>query len=186
MDVVQSSSSQPDGEQIARFIDRLPSYLAGKCPGGVPSWRTLKRFLYSLQTALVFHNNGFRLSETDAARIDTIIDNHVKNKVITKHPVREHLWVTSQIVRRMALAMLKQALESGARCWDVVISRVLGIVLQAALCCRSGDFRTSEPWIQIGDKHLIWKHITIKATGEDVDNPALVMLVQLYYRKGYK
>jgi hypothetical protein len=80
---------------------------------------------------------------------------------VTAEPIRsETLWITSDVIRKITEALLKDALVHGTQSWDVSISKALVLCLQAALCCRIGDITRANYYT--GMECLRYEHITIQ------------------------
>lgn len=138
-----------------------------------------------LDRALAFHYPDYKLSRHAALRIDVTIQKLLDDGQITKDPVREKQWLTCQIVKKLATAVMSDAVQQGTQSWDVTLAGTFSLVLQAAMASRSGDFKRSAHYT--GDEYLKWQDIELVATVSD-DNNELVfkMMIKLFYRKGHK
>jgi len=134
--------------------------------------------------SLTFQYENFSLSNRDKLRIEATIQTLLKEGHITKDPVKEALWLSCQMVKRMATAVFSDAILNGTKSWDSTLAGCLAIVLQAALASRSGDFMRSHGYK--GGEYLKWENIQLIAQGLSVEDPKLRMLVTLLYRKNYK
>lgn len=90
-------------------------------------------------SSLVFRYESFKLSPHESAHIKTILDHHLQEGRLSKEPHRITKWFGVIIIRRIASAMLEEAVTSGVSRRDVVLFTVLSILLLSSLCCRSGD-----------------------------------------------
>jgi hypothetical protein len=75
------------------------------------------------------------------------------------------------------------AVDNGTKCWDATVAGSFAIVLQAALCAKSGDFKRSAHYQ--GEEYLKWQDVEIVAVKQD-GKFVLKMLVKLFWCKGHK
>jgi hypothetical protein len=181
----RANSKTPTGEDVIRFISRLPSHLQSRHSDGKIAWTMIKNARMQLDRALTFHYSDYKLSRHVALRIDATIQKLLDDGQITKDPVREKQWLTCQIVKKLATAVISDAVQQGTRSWDMTLAGTFSLVLQAAMASRSGDFTRSAHYT--GDEYLKWQDIQLVATGSN-DNNGLVfkMLIKLSYRKYHK
>ena len=182
--IVSSYSATPTGDDIARFLAQLPGHLQSRHDNGKTAWTLIKGAEVQLERALTFQHEGFKLSKRDALRLDATIQKLLNDGKITKDPVREALWLSCQIVKRMVTAVFADAIVNGTKSWDQTLAGCLGLALQAALASRSGDFMRSAHYT--GVEYLKWQNIELKAKGSSVEDLKLTMLVTLLYRKSHK
>lgn len=83
----------------------------------------------------------------------------------------------------MAKSILIDAIDCGTLSWDVTICRVLSIVLQSALCTRSGDLANSKGYDDV--ICMRFEHIKIKLTYKD-GVERLEAMFEIAYGKGDK
>jgi hypothetical protein len=140
--------------------------------------------LYQLDRALAFHYPDYKLSRHASLRIEATIQKLLDDGQITKDPVREKLWLTCQIVKRLATAVVSDAVQHGTKSWDATRAGTFSLVLQAAMASRSGDFTRSSHYT--GDQYLKWQDIELVAVYGDDNELVFKMLVKLFYRKGHK
>ncbi|KAK4997294.1 hypothetical protein LTR66_003269 [Elasticomyces elasticus] len=60
----------PTGEDVARFLLRLPEHIAGRHPTGAISWAYLKNRERQLERSLTFEYPEFKLTKHQALKID--------------------------------------------------------------------------------------------------------------------
>lgn len=168
-----------------RFISRLPTHLESRHSDGKIAWTLIKNALVQLDRSLSFHYADYNLSRHGRLRIEATIQKLLDDGQITQDPVREKQWLTCQVVKKLATAVVSDAVQNGTRSWDFTLAGTFSLVLQAALSSRSGDFKRSSHYT--GDEYLKWQDIELVAVGSN-DNDKLVfkMLVKLFYRKGAK
>jgi hypothetical protein len=170
---------------VIRFINRLPNHLQSRHSDGKIGWNVIQDARRHLDRALAFHYPDYNLSRNATLRIDATIQTLLDDGQLTKDPVREKQWLTCQIVKKLATAVLSDAVQQGTKSWDETLAGTFSLVLQAAMASRSGDFTRSNGYT--GDEYLKWKDIELVAT-DDNDNNGLVfkMLIKLFYRKSHK
>ncbi|KAJ9649659.1 hypothetical protein H2199_000437 [Coniosporium tulheliwenetii] len=174
----------PAGPDLERLFLSVPTHLnplEGR--DGAISFGYLKRGLSSVIEGLTFQHTGFHLTSRDSVHMKAVFSQYLKNGVLTKDPTREQLWLTCEIVHRMATALLDHGLTQGTYSWDVLLSKTLGLVLQAALCARAGDIRRSRDWE--GMEFMRYEHIDIRLVERD-GTERLAALVNIAYSKGFK
>ena len=81
----------------------------------------------------------------------------------------------------MIMAVFFDAIVNGTKSWDSTVAGCLGLAFQAALASRAADFMRSAHYD--GLECLRWEHIELIAKGPSVEDPKLLMLVTLLYRK---
>lgn len=87
------------------------------------------------------------------------------------------------MIRKMSVALINDAEQNGTLSWDVTLSRVLSLVLQATVAGRSGDVARSRQYY--GQEFLQYGHITIKLVSKN-DSERLVAILDLKNCKGFK
>jgi len=136
----------------------------------VPSYEWLKGGLRHLLLALIFHHAEFNLNRHASTRISTSIQQLLKDGRLTRDPSREKQWVGAFVLRKIATAILHNALHEGTLCWDVTLSRIASVVLTAALSARAGDV-ARDPLDDQPLPYLCFKDITIKfVDGLEIEN----------------
>jgi hypothetical protein len=152
------------------------------------SWSVIKNAERSLNHSLTFKYPDWHVTAHGAKRLDSTIQQLLNDGHITKDPAREKQWIGSQIVKRLATAVLTNAAQRGASSWDTILAGTFSLVLQAAVSSRSGDIKQSLLWT--GEEYLKWRDIEIMAVNDSstADNDKMVfrMKVTLSYRKGFK
>ena len=175
----------PSGEQIERFLTSILSKVKPKSKHGVPSYSWMSTGLRYLIPALVFHYSNFKLSPHDSKRLSTLVDSFVKQGRLTKQPARERNTVGVSLVKTMADAMLKHALENGTLNWDVTVQDILHLILLCSLECRTHDITKAQrddqplPYLTYGD-------IALKFVGETNNIDHLEARVTIRNEKGFK
>ena len=162
----------------------LPDFVVGRNPlvPGPMAWSTLKPAEYSISHSLLFPHRDWEMTTHDAAQIDAVMRQHLKDGRATREPAFEKQWISAMLVKRMVRAILRDAIQNGTR-WDVTIHQCLSLVLQAATCSRSGDIRQTVQYKE--PVYLRWQHVTIKVTGTP-EEPYMHMLIKLFHTKGHK
>ncbi|KAJ9636756.1 hypothetical protein H2199_007750 [Coniosporium tulheliwenetii] len=117
------ASQVPTGEDLVRFVARIPSHLGSTRDSGVPSCLYVQHGLKHVIMVLAFDHAAFTLDKRDRLRLSTTIDGLVKDGAITKDPTRAKQWVTAKLLTRLVSAHFQQAVTEGTRSWDAVISR---------------------------------------------------------------
>ncbi|KAJ9666874.1 hypothetical protein H2201_003008 [Coniosporium apollinis] len=175
------ASQVPTGEDLVRFVARIPSHLGSTRDSGVPSCLYVQHGLKHVIMVLAFDHAAFTLDKRDRLRLSTTIDGLVKDGAITKDPTRAKQWVTAKLLTRLVSAHFQQAVTEGTRSWDAVISRALSLDLQAAFASRCGEVVRSQ--FYRGLECLRFEHCDVRAVG---DPPKLVAKFDLLYEKGKK
>ena len=116
--------------------------------------------------------------------MQVIMDHLRKEGVITKDPTREMLWLYAKVVKQMCTAIVTDAIENGTHSWDVTCSKVLALILQAALCSRAGDVAKSTRYSDADC--LNWKHVMLKRVSRKDGTQNWEALITLAYTKGHK
>lgn len=129
-------------------------------PSQVPSFRYVETGLKWLKEVQHWHKPKFNLNKSEELRLKTTLEGMLKKGRLTKDPAREKQWVTAMLVKRLVQSLLQQALSSGTLSWDVTLSRSLSLLLQAALCSRSGEVLRSPDYEDL--ECLLYEHITLK------------------------
>jgi hypothetical protein len=133
---------------------------------------------------LVFHFKGFEVTKHLKLHVASTIEGMWQMGKLTRAPARARNWVGVFWVRKLANALLVDALVDGTSSWDVTIHRILSIVLQAALPCRSGDIY---PTHHATSSFLCWNDVQIKFRGnstEGVEN--LIAQITIRDHEGWK
>lgn len=123
--------------------------------------------------------------------MDATIKKLLDDGAITRDPVREVQWLTSQIIKHLVSVTFLDAIDNGTQSWDYTSSGMFALVLQAALASRAGDFMRSHHYT--GKQYLHWKDITIIVEENDGSERfigygkyRLRMLIKLRFRKNCK
>ncbi|PSK36732.1 50S ribosomal protein L24, chloroplastic [Elsinoe australis] len=185
LDISKRKSQTPIGADIGRFFSAVISYLKGRNPNtDAISWVYFKSGKYQLHKALTIKYPDYKLSRHEAQHLDMALKRLLDEGKLTREPTREKQWIGAVMVKKLVLTLVQNALVNGVLSWDVLLSKWLGLVLQSALNCRPGDFRQSYGWN--GTQHLLWRHVDIRAFGDNTDDPKLAMKITLAYTKGKK
>lgn len=149
----------------------------------MPSFKYLQSVLRNVLNQCVFEYAGFSVSAHDRARFAAVLGDLVKKGKLTKNSNHERNWVGTSVVRRLAQAMLEEALLHGPICWDIEFSKVLSMVLVSALVARAGDVLRSA-WYE-DTVCLCYKDVSIKVV-ETSDGPSLAALITMTCNKDEK
>lgn len=168
---------------MARFISRLPSHLESRHQDGKIAWTVIRDAEKQLNRSLAFHYPNYKLSRHETLRIGAVVQKLLDEGKITRDPVRERQWLTSEIMKKLVTAVIVNAVHNGTKSWDVTVSSCLSLVLQAAMASRSGDFRRSHHYD--GEEFLKWRDIQL-VVEERNGVGSLRMLIKLRYCKGQK
>ena len=123
----------PTGEIIERLLYTMIPLLKPRSGTSiVPSSTTMMLAVNMLAESLVFHYK-VHLTAHDRIRIKTFLDKYLQDGLLTKEPVRTKQWVGAQIVQKVAVAMLDDAVSNGTLDWDVTFNKITSIVLCTAL-----------------------------------------------------
>ena len=114
------------------------------------------------------------------ARKNPVLNTLLHRGLVTTERVRKPQWVTVDVIRRISETSLQTALDKGTRSWDELLSSVLGIVLQAALCSRAGDIMRDPIDDPEGGKILVWADIDMRLNdgGNSVDDLRAVIVLR--------
>jgi hypothetical protein len=105
-------------------------------------------------------------------------------ETIKTDPFLIRQYITARILKRIVATLISGVLTSGITSWDKVLSKVLFLVLQAALVARAGDMARSQAYE--GQEYIRFEHVQIKLVRTTNGNEALVGLVKMEYWKGEK
>lgn len=167
-----------------RFLDCLPNHLQSRRDDGKIAYTVILHAERHLNRALTFHYADYQLSKHGSLRIQAVINKLLNDGRLTTDPLREAQWLSCQVVKKMATAVLIDAVEEGTESWDVTIASVFSLVLQAALCSRPGDFKRSAYYA--GEEYIKLRDIEMVSTADNDGNVQMRMLVKLLWRKGVK
>jgi hypothetical protein len=146
--------------------------------GDVPSLSWIKVGLRRVLMRLPFHYYTFTLSNHERLRLKTIFHQFLKEGRITRKPIRDVQWVGSLLLRRLVVALLREAYDEGTTNWDKTIQKTLSLLLIGALSCRSGDIMKDQR-----DTHplpfLCYDDITIKLVGgNEIENLEAIFVIR--------
>ncbi|RYP41052.1 hypothetical protein DL768_010546 [Monosporascus sp. mg162] len=141
----------------------------------IPTGEDLERF------ELVFRLEAFALSKREVTRLGSAFEDMLAQKLLTRDETRERMWITSDLVRQMATAMLQHGLDNGTPWWDHDILRATCLVLQAALVSRAGDVQRST--LRAQEQCLAYRDITIRLESQEDGTEGLLMTVVLRFCK---
>ena len=147
----------PSADDIMRFLSSIIDKVIPRSDNGVPTFGWMKNGIKSMMDSLIFEYSDFSLSPHHTSRISTLVDSFVQQGRLTKKPHRERQWLVISLVKIMADAILRDAVENGTPNWDTTLRNLLLLLLSSALQCRSGDIlkeRRDEhplPYIVYGD-----------------------------------
>ncbi|KAK3701890.1 hypothetical protein LTR37_015201 [Vermiconidia calcicola] len=134
----------------------------------------------------------FSFGRHDYARLRTFIGQCVDDKRLMRGSFYEKTWIGFVTLSRLVRNYLRHFLDNGTVNFDVIISRCLAIVLQSALCCRSGDIALSHHYKAIDGTFLRYEHIELYLDGDPHPTTGTVTLanlraiIELAYLKGHK
>ncbi|SMQ47771.1 unnamed protein product [Zymoseptoria tritici ST99CH_3D7] len=114
-----------------------------------------------------------------------MVETFLKQGLVTQDRSRIRRWAGVFVLRQLVTAMFKNACNSGAPDWSVVIYRCLSITLSSALGCRPGDITTA--WLQDHDlNYLAYMDITatMKKGGKPIDDLSATVVIR--NEKGHK
>lgn len=83
-----------------------------------------------------------------------------KGKLAKKSCRGDRLWLTSDIMAKMASTLLGNAMAEGVMHWDFVLVKLLAILLPASIGARSGDVTRTH--LYKGDEYTKWKDVVIR------------------------
>ncbi|KAL6413398.1 hypothetical protein AUP68_02907 [Ilyonectria robusta] len=104
--------------------------------------------------------------------------------ILTKERVfGEPLWITSDIIRRMNNAIIRDAMENGTVSWDHDLQQALQLCMQSALAARAGDITRSKKYV--GNECLLYKDVQVKLVTKDGEEK-LWAVITMRSVKGFK
>ncbi len=155
----------PSGEDLERFFDAIVSKIK-RIGNDIPSESWIKGGLDRLLVGLFFHYKGFALSKHDSMRLNSLFQQLLNDGRITRKPIRDAQWIGAVLLRRLILAIFRDAFEEGTTNWDKTIQKALSLLLLGALSCRCGDIMKDQ-----SDVHdlpfLCYDDIAVKLVGGD-------------------
>lgn len=177
-----SAADVPTGTDIERFLETMVSKVK-PIGNDVPSASWFKVGLRRLLVAFFFYHKGFALSKHEGARIKSLFQKLLKEKRLTRKPVRDAQWIGAVLLQRLITSMLREALEEGTTNWDKTIQKALSLLLVGALSCRTGDIMKDQ-----SDVHdlpfLCYDDITVKLVGGDgIENLEAEIVIRNQKRK---
>lgn len=181
---VGRANTTPHADHVYRFADVAARTVikSGIKNKALPSLYSLKGGLRAL-VAMLIEIHGFTATTQDSRRLESLLRQLVKDKVLYKGRWRKPNRVGFQTILYMADAWLKSGLQEGARSWDIHISRLLCIVLIGSFGSRLGEVVRSK--LYTGMEYLCYKDLTVSFhEGETTQD--LIMNVCLRFVKGYK
>ncbi|KAK4032396.1 hypothetical protein C8A01DRAFT_41158 [Parachaetomium inaequale] len=108
----------------------------------------------------------------------------INDGLATNAQIREPLWITSDLIRRMNTAIIKDAMEEGTMSWDCIILSVVILSLQSALSARAGEIGRSRDYK--GEEYLAYKDIDIRWVDTNDGKGKLSCVITLRAEKGKK
>ncbi len=143
----------------------------------------MQTMLESVQSWCIFKYRDFILSPHEAKRLASALRSLEQgdNPKVSRGRKHERRWIMSDVVHRLIRALLLDALNNGAICWDAVIMKALGILTQAVLCTRAVDIRRSKYYS--GNECLCWGHIFVR---HDDATGLLGATIELCFKKSSK
>ncbi|KAL4878611.1 hypothetical protein BJY04DRAFT_107900 [Aspergillus karnatakaensis] len=164
---------------VCRYVRSLAKVAKPNCEGKVmPNSSTIGRYTKRTLSILSFNSpDEFIVTDAHMTRLrKTIKDLATKGKV-TKGRWFPHQRAGFYIVRQILRVWFVDHRNHGTTSWDKTISIALGLALQYALGCRSGELARSNGYT--GTEYLAWGDIelTLKVT----DRPASVQDFVLRY-----
>ncbi|KAK5721898.1 hypothetical protein LTR15_006491 [Elasticomyces elasticus] len=132
---------------------------------------------------------GISFNPQDRSRLKTFISDAVQGGRLTAGRWQQRTWIGFVTLSRMIRAYLIHTLEHGTMNWDITISRCLGVVLTAALGCRSGDIARTIGYK--GTEYMKFRDIDLKLDITTTGDPNVTLAdiratVTIPYAKGYK
>ncbi|KAK3617227.1 hypothetical protein LTR56_025441 [Elasticomyces elasticus] len=132
---------------------------------------------------------GILFNPQDRSRLKTFISDAVQGGRLTAGRWQQRTWIGFVTLSRMIRAYLTHTLEHGTMNWDITISRCLGVVLTAALGCRSGDIARTIGYK--GTEYMKFRDIDLRLDITKTGDPNVTLAdiratVTIPYAKGYK
>ncbi|KPM36938.1 hypothetical protein AK830_g9628 [Neonectria ditissima] len=186
--LAQDIKDCPTGQDLERFILIMPKRLKGMnraVTNGAIAEGTMQYGLRSIVASLRIRYPSFNLGKYEETRMRNAMKYMVEQKHLTREPYREDpLWITSDVVRTMCMAMMQDALDNGVLSWDNTISRVMYLCFQTALAARMGDITRSGHYTS--DECLSFKDVKIRLRTMNDGKERLWAVITLRYIKGFK
>lgn len=109
----------------------------------------------------------------------------MQRKLLVRGRWAKRQWLGFVVLEKMARAWVERALIEGCPSWDRVLLRLLGVVLQAACCARSGDIARSQYYDDL--ECLCWKNVELVLKKDaPLSVQSLRAKLTLEYTKGFK
>ncbi|GAB7340684.1 hypothetical protein MBLNU457_7074t2 [Dothideomycetes sp. NU457] len=129
----------PDGKTIHKFLQFIINNIKPRVPdpkvNKVPALSTIISILQHVLVTLRARYPGFKMTAFYTSRCEALLQEKVNNGSIRRGSYRKRQYVGFQTLRLLAEAWLVHNLNDSCLSWDVVLSRLLGIVLLSATAC---------------------------------------------------
>ncbi|KAK4992311.1 hypothetical protein LTR66_006324 [Elasticomyces elasticus] len=197
----KSLDTVPTADWLARFIFTMPKHIrssytcADSTTPPVPSWSTLYRGFEHTLHAINCEHAGFTLTYGDKQKIKDVFCTLLQEGKISKELKHEPQWITARVMAHFVRALLQYTIQHGTGDWSLVVQKCLGMALQAALSCRSGDVARTAMYDNT--ECLLYRDIELKVThnaepsAAEAETPLLDRVtfhakVTLKHTKGHK
>jgi hypothetical protein len=130
----------PKNDHIYRFVDTIAREMKSSyADKSKPSLNLVKKALQYLSAILGEKYKDFKMAAHEASKIDSVLNQLVKNGLLYKGKWRKFNRVGFQTVLVMADAWLFAGLTDGVLSWDTHLSKLLSIALISVFASRCGD-----------------------------------------------
>lgn len=148
---------------------------------------TIRLYWVTLVSYLEFEYQDFEKNygRRQQARIKVLLSQEARKGNLVKGRTVARQWLGFVTLSKMVHAYLSAAAERGTRCWDSVVLRTVGVLLQSACASRNGDIARSDCYK--GDEHLAWGDVEL--TLRPCEEPSIQDLrgkITLRFCKGEK
>ncbi|KAM6513417.1 hypothetical protein FALCPG4_015840 [Fusarium falciforme] len=172
----------PDCDYLERFLTTIVKHIRSRNPDpekNAVSFETISQGLELVTKHCIFEYKDFKLDRHDRSRLSSTVERMIKEGVVTREPARaELMWITWDIIHRMNIAILRDAIDNGVLSWDYTIYKVLFLSFQCALACRVGDIMKTGLYesticlqyrdvkiklLKQGSEEKLWAVVTLRA-----------------------
>jgi len=103
------------------------------------NYDTMRHGLTYINKTLIFKHETYRIDAHGASVIQAAMRKLLEDGELTREMSRSREPIGALVVRRLVMALLRQAITTGTNSWDNTINDIAMIVLTSCFNSRSGD-----------------------------------------------
>lgn len=136
--ILGTSLSEPfTTEHVVRFLEALRTKMLLPIAKGVPNVKTLQQIHSTIRKYGLIAYPDVQVTASDKAITQAYFENLLAKDRATLGSYFDKNWFTFGVVSRMGATWLQYHLVHGSPSWDLTVVKLLGVVLQSALGCKS-------------------------------------------------